>query len=243
VTLSPAQIADRALEEIFNQRDLALMCAAIDELCAPELAFIDPEGTSHGIDEFVNKVIAAQALGAPDFRFTSLAPAHEVADLALHRWALGIPAQSPAVTGTDVVIIADGKGAGVIIDMRLAHGNIPSYGCTMPSRPVGRLLDLEYDILEAAIAMSSSSEQVYGFALARRLSATAPSSGLVGHGTLYKALGRLTEMDFLQSSWESAEEPGRPRRRLYSVTSGGQTALAARPASAPATASTKASFA
>jgi hypothetical protein len=109
MTDSPAEIADRALAEIFNQRDPDRMRAAIDELCAPDLTFIDPEGTSHGIDEFVDKVIAAQALGTPDFRFTSLSPAREVADLALHRWELGVPGQPAAVTGTDVVIVADGK--------------------------------------------------------------------------------------------------------------------------------------
>jgi hypothetical protein len=109
MTLSPARIADRALDEIFNQRDATLMRAAIDELCAPGLTFIDPEGTSHGLDEFVDKVIAAQALGTPDFRFTSLSPAHEVADLALHRWELGVPGQPAVVTGTDVVIVADGR--------------------------------------------------------------------------------------------------------------------------------------
>ena len=109
MTPRPAEIADRALDEIFNQRDPALMRAAIDELCAADLTFIDPEGTSHGIDDFVGKVIAAQALGTPDFRFTSLAPAREVADLALHRWELGVPGQPAVVTGTDVVIVAEGK--------------------------------------------------------------------------------------------------------------------------------------
>jgi hypothetical protein len=109
MTPRPAQIADRALEEIFNQRDAALMRAAVDELCAPTITFIDPEGSSSGIDEFVGKVIAAQALGTPDFRFTSLSPAQEVADLALHRWALGVAGAPPVVTGTDVVIVANGK--------------------------------------------------------------------------------------------------------------------------------------
>jgi hypothetical protein len=52
-------------------------------------------------------VIAAQALGTPDFRFTSASPAHEVADLALHLWELGIPRRQAAVTGTDVVIVTD----------------------------------------------------------------------------------------------------------------------------------------
>ena len=109
MTDTPARLADRALDEIFNQRDGALMRAAVDELCATDLVFVDPEGTSHGLEEFVGKVLAVQAIGTPDFRFTGLSAAHEVADLALHRWEFGAPDQPPAITGADVVIVANGK--------------------------------------------------------------------------------------------------------------------------------------
>ncbi len=69
VALSPAQIAHRALDEIFNQRDSALTRAAFDELSTAELTLIDPEGTSYGIDELVQKVVAAHAV------------AHRISDL------------------------------------------------------------------------------------------------------------------------------------------------------------------
>jgi DNA-binding PadR family transcriptional regulator len=105
----------------------------------------------------------------------------------------------------------------------------------MPSRPVGRLLDLEYEVLQLTIEMSSSNEQVYGFALARRLSSANASSGLIGHGTLYKALSRLSGKGLLEAAWESdSEDSGRPRRRLYVVTVAGELELSARPQSAPA---------
>ena len=48
------------------------------------------------------------------------------------------------------------------------------------------------------------------------------SRALTGHGTLYKALGRLEEFGLLTSSWEAAETAeGRPRRRLYELTGQG----------------------
>jgi len=48
------------------------------------------------------------------------------------------------------------------------------------------------------------------------------SRALTGHGTLYKALGRLEEFGLLTSDWEAAEAAeGRPRRRLYELTGQG----------------------
>jgi len=48
------------------------------------------------------------------------------------------------------------------------------------------------------------------------------SRALTGHGTLYKALGRLEEFGLLSSRWEDAAAPeGRPRRRLYELTGEG----------------------
>ncbi len=71
---------------------------------------------------------------------------------------------------------------------------------------------------------------IHGFALAKELSSDGGVSRLVGHGTLYKALGRLEKGGLLESWWEDAETAAterRPRRRLYSVTAAGAAALAA----------------
>jgi DNA-binding PadR family transcriptional regulator len=51
------------------------------------------------------------------------------------------------------------------------------------------------------------------------------SRSLTAHGTLYKALGRLEELGLLVSRWEDAwAAEGRPRRRLYELTSAGARA-------------------
>jgi PadR family transcriptional regulator PadR len=116
----------------------------------------------------------------------------------------------------------------------LARRSIPSYDDDMASRPVGRLLDLEYRILESCLDLEADNDAVYGFVLAQRMSVTDGDRGLVGHGTLYKALGRLSTMGLLESTWEIPSEAseGRPRRRLYKVTGEGARAVALRPAEA-----------
>lgn len=93
----------------------------------------------------------------------------------------------------------------------------------MVRRKPGSLLPLETEILEAALALSRSGQQTfYGFGLAQVLREQAASRALTGHGTLYKALGRLEEFGLLTSTWEDpAQAPGRPPRRLYELSGAG----------------------
>ena len=102
----------------------------------------------------------------------------------------------------------------------------------MPRRKPGTLLPLEHEILEAALSMLRTGQATFhGFGLAQTMREQAGSRSLTGHGTLYKALGRLEEFGFLASRWEDASGAvGRPPRRLYELT--GQGARVAERASA-----------
>jgi DNA-binding PadR family transcriptional regulator len=93
----------------------------------------------------------------------------------------------------------------------------------MPRRKPGTLLPLETEILEAALSMLDSEHATFhGFGLAHTMREQAGSRSLTGHGTLYKALGRLEEFGLLASRWEDAgAAEGRPRRRLYELTGQG----------------------
>jgi PadR family transcriptional regulator, regulatory protein PadR len=93
----------------------------------------------------------------------------------------------------------------------------------MPRRKPGTLLPLETEILGAALSMRRSGEATFhGFGLAHMMREQAGSRALTGHGTLYKALGRLEEGGLLTSRWEdTAAAEGRPRRRLYELTGQG----------------------
>jgi PadR family transcriptional regulator, regulatory protein PadR len=93
----------------------------------------------------------------------------------------------------------------------------------MPRRKPGTLLPLETEILAAALSMRRAGEaSFHGFGLAHAMREQTGSRALTGHGTLYKALGRLEEFGLLASRWEdAAAAEGRPRRRLYELTGEG----------------------
>ena len=96
----------------------------------------------------------------------------------------------------------------------------------MPRRKAGTLLPLETEILGAALTLQRSEQSTFhGFGLARAMREQRGSRALTGHGTLYKALGRLEELGLLTSRWEEPEAAeGRPRRRLYELTAEGARA-------------------
>jgi PadR family transcriptional regulator, regulatory protein PadR len=100
---------------------------------------------------------------------------------------------------------------------------ISSYSQEMPRRKPGTLLPLETEILGAALSMLRLGHATFhGFGLAQTMREQSGSRALTGHGTLYKALGRLEEFGLLSSRWEDAAAvEGRPRRRLYELTGEG----------------------
>ena len=107
----------------------------------------------------------------------------------------------------------------------------------MPRRRPGVLLPLELAILDSGSILQAAEGSFFGFGLARAL-ADQDGAALIAHGTLYKALNRMSDAGLLDAEWEAAETAevaGRPRRRLYRVTGVGQAALRAsvRPATRP----------
>jgi PadR family transcriptional regulator PadR len=93
----------------------------------------------------------------------------------------------------------------------------------MPRRKPETLLPLETEILAVALSMRRSGHATFhGFGLAQTMREQSGSRALTGHGTLYKALGRLERFGLLSSRWEDPEAAeGRPRRRLYELTGQG----------------------
>ena len=92
-------------------------------------------------------------------------------------------------------------------------------------------MPLETEILEAALSLQRAGQtSFHGFGLAQTMREQRGSRSLTGHGTLYKALGRLEEFGLLASRWEDAAAvDGRPRRRLSELTSqGARIAVGAR---------------
>ena len=97
----------------------------------------------------------------------------------------------------------------------------------MPRRKPGTLLPLETEILGMALSLLRAGHATFhGFGLAQTMREQSGSRSLTAHGTLYKALSRLEEFGLLASRWEdAAAAEGRPRRRLYELTSQGAHAV------------------
>lgn len=97
-------------------------------------------------------------------------------------------------------------------------------------RKPGVILPIEASILGTAIELAKGGiEQFHGFELAKQLRDDEKRRNLTAHGTLYKALNRMEKAGLLTSTWEDPERAateGRPRRRLYSITTEGRVALA-----------------
>ena len=95
-------------------------------------------------------------------------------------------------------------------------------------RKAGAVLPLEEKILDTAISLRGSGiDEFHGFLLAKVMKAQS-GNAMPAHGTLYRALVRMEETGWLQSTWEdpdAAESERRPRRRLYRVTLSGEEAL------------------
>ena len=96
-------------------------------------------------------------------------------------------------------------------------------------RKAGVILPLEASILGAAVELSRGGvDEFHGFELAKRLRDDEGRRNLTAHGTLYKALTRMEKAGLQSSVWEDADQAtgeGRPRRRLYSITMSGRSAL------------------
>lgn len=92
-------------------------------------------------------------------------------------------------------------------------------------RKVGSLLPIERSILEAAIYLQRRHiYEFHGFGMAKEIKEQKEARLLIGHGTLYRALGRLEKQGFLLSRWEDpvvAAEHNRPRRKFYELTAHG----------------------
>lgn len=90
-------------------------------------------------------------------------------------------------------------------------------------------MPIETDICVSALELSKDGvPEFHGYELAKRLAETCDRQSLAAYGTLYRALARLVDMGMLKSRWENPQTAAienRPRRRFYSLTPLGRTAV------------------
>lgn len=87
------------------------------------------------------------------------------------------------------------------------------------------LQPIDYQILSAGLDLAVRGEPtIHGFGISKQIAGGQRKTALIGHGTIYKALARLEQLGYLKGSWEDpqlAADEGRPRRRLYELTTRG----------------------
>jgi ketosteroid isomerase-like protein len=107
----PARIRELMLENlfaVFNVRDPERRLEAIARNYTEDVAWTDPDATTHGHAEMNER---AQVLldGVPDFVFTAAGPVHISGDFGLLAFNMGVPEQEPAVSGIDVAVVREGR--------------------------------------------------------------------------------------------------------------------------------------
>ena len=102
-----SELAHRNLTDVFNQRNELLRVLAMTEIYEASATFTDHDGVVTGIEKINAKINDLHAR-TPGFVFapTSFYELHDFASLS---WGYGAEGEEPTVTGTDVVVIVDGR--------------------------------------------------------------------------------------------------------------------------------------
>lgn len=81
--------------------------------------------------------------------------------------------------------------------------------------------------IEFQILLALAAEERHGYAIIQDIEARAGDGTTVETGTLYRALQRLVEQNFVRPSVTARREPGEDeRRRYYMITAAGKRAAA-----------------
>ena len=107
----PGRISELMLANlftVFNERDPKRRLRAITRNYTEDVIWTDPDGTTQGHEE-MNEQAQKVLDRMPDFVFSAAGPVHVSRDLGLLSFNLGVPEQSPAVSGVDVALVRDGR--------------------------------------------------------------------------------------------------------------------------------------
>jgi hypothetical protein len=107
--MNHADLIHRFIDAI-NDTDAARRHATIEEILTPDGTYTDPEIAVEGHDALDAAFAALQQRIPPGFRFSLTAPVDAHHHQARFFWRFGDPeVDTPAATGSDVAVFADGR--------------------------------------------------------------------------------------------------------------------------------------
>jgi SnoaL-like domain len=107
----PARVRELMLANLFavvGERDAPRRLEVIARNYTEDVTWTDHNGTTYG-NEALNEQAQKLLDRMPDFEFSAAGPVHVSGDLGLLAFNLGVPEQSPAVSGIDVALVRDGQ--------------------------------------------------------------------------------------------------------------------------------------
>ena len=107
--MSINDLLNRIIDDVFNERDAAKRSAAIADLFAEDIVFVDPEGETRGRAALQQKVSALLDAQPESFRFGEVHAAQTAGDLGIHHWNLGPAGGDPVASGVDVAMVDGGQ--------------------------------------------------------------------------------------------------------------------------------------
>ena len=93
---------------VFSERDPERRLQAIEANYTEDVIWSDPETTVQG-HEAMNERAQVVLDGVPGFEFTAAGPVQVLRDLGQLPFLHGPPRQPPAITGSDVALVRDGR--------------------------------------------------------------------------------------------------------------------------------------
>lgn len=102
------QLLVRNLLEVFDERDAAARAQAIAAIHAPDVAFYEPDQVTRG-HEALGVQVQTLLDEAPGFVFRASSELTTNHDLQRLAWQFGPDGGEPAVTGTDIALVSNGR--------------------------------------------------------------------------------------------------------------------------------------
>jgi hypothetical protein len=93
---------------VFGERDPERRLEVIARNYTEDVSWTDPDGTTHG-HEAMNEQAQKLLERLPDLVFSAAGPVYVSGNLGLLAFNMGVPRQSPAVSGIDVALVRDGR--------------------------------------------------------------------------------------------------------------------------------------